>query len=405
MLTGNLLRVKYYKSAVRPQWLDARDPQWLAAAEDLRSLYRDAVQKTRSEVQSDVNELIADSPTVLVLQGLAKLLDDRCEYETVAEKPPDEVREVAFRASAIHRAAMTASSGTFSRDEVIRAVSDELTLTPHEVETLLFADLKDEQRIHSFEDITPEQLLDRYNVALAQSVLLKSVGVEVKVWGDSPARYRQLFRAIRFRRLIATIREAPGNAFHIRIDGPLSLFSATQKYGLQLALFLPALLHCKAFELRAELRWGTERKEKVFELCAADDLRSHTADFGTYRPKEFELFADSFRSTVSDWTLADEPLPVTLPDGVWVPDFALTHMPSGTIVYLELFGYWRAVDLAKHVARLEQHLPGRFLVAASQQYRTDDESDSVPASVVHYRRTPSAEQIAKAALAQIRNAE
>ena len=32
-----------------------------------------------------------------------------------------------------------------------------------------------------------------------------------------------------------------GYVFHI--DGPLSLFSATTKYGLQMALFLPALLH------------------------------------------------------------------------------------------------------------------------------------------------------------------
>ena len=40
------------------------------------------------------------------------------------------------------------------------------------------------------------------------------------------------------------------------IDGPLSLFTATNKYGLQIALFLPALLHCHDFRLDAELRWG-----------------------------------------------------------------------------------------------------------------------------------------------------
>ena len=45
-----------------------------------------------------------------------------------------------------------------------------------------------------------------------------------------------------------------GYVFHI--DGPLSLFSATTKYGLQVALFLPALLHCADFRLDAELRWG-----------------------------------------------------------------------------------------------------------------------------------------------------
>jgi len=402
MLTGNLLRVKYHKAAVRPQYLDARDPQWLAAAEDLLDLYRNAAQQTRGEVQTDLVELVGESPAALVLQGLAKLLDDRCEYEIVAERPPEGVREAAFQTSAIHRAAMHASGGAFDRDTVIAAVAHGLKLSAEEIETLLFADLKDEARILKFDDIAPEALVARYNVALAQSVLLKSVGVEVKIWGESQARYRQLFRALRFRRLIAVIREEPGNAFHLRIDGPLSLFSATQKYGLQLALFLPQLLHCQAFELKAELRWGAERKDKTFELSAADGLRSHAADHGTFVPKEFDLFAASFRGTIRDWTLADDPAPIALPDGVWVPDFALVHGPTGRIVYLELFGYWRAVDLAKHVARLQKHLPGRFLIAASQQYRTDDESESVPESVVHYRRTPSAEQIAKAAARLLR---
>ena len=86
------------------------------------------------------------------------------------------------------------------------------------------------------------------------------------MWGETPARFRQLFRAVKFHRLICTIHETPGNRYTLTLDGPLSLFSSTQKYGLQLALFLPALLHCKAFDLRANVRWGAERKEKQFAL-------------------------------------------------------------------------------------------------------------------------------------------
>ena len=39
----------------------------------------------------------------------------------------------------------------------------------------LFADLRDENRLLRFEDITAQRLIDRYNVALAQAVLLRSV--------------------------------------------------------------------------------------------------------------------------------------------------------------------------------------------------------------------------------------
>jgi hypothetical protein len=397
MLTGNLVRLKFHRQSVSPQYLDVRDPQWLAAAEELIDLYREARNHTRGEVAAEVLEFVGESNATLVQQGLAKLLDDRCDYETVADRPPEDVREVAFRHSAIHRAAMAASGGTFVREVVLKQVGAELSLTDEQIESLLFADLKDEQRILKFDDITAERLLHRYNVALVQAILLRSVGVEIRVWGETPARYRQLFRAIRFRRLIATICESPGGAFVIHIDGPLSLFSATQKYGLQLALFLPTLLLCKAFELTANLRWGAERREKTFTLSSDVGLVSHAADYGVFTPKEFQLFAESFRNTISDWRLSDDPSPLSLPDGVWVPDFAITHTPTGQMIHLELFGYWRRVDLEKHCARLHKQIPGKFLIVVSEQLRADEDDDALPAGVVHYKRTPSAEAVAKAA--------
>ena len=66
-----------------------------------------------------------------------------------------------------------------------------------------------------------------------------------------------------------------GYVFHI--DGPLSLFSATTKYGLQVALFLPALLHCQDFRLEAEVRWGPRREPRSFLLDSRDGLVSHQA--------------------------------------------------------------------------------------------------------------------------------
>src|SRR5207302_6752599 len=130
----------------------------------------------------------------------------------------------------------------------------------------LFADLKSEQRLTSFKDFTPERLLQRYNVALAQAVLLRSTKVHVRIHGEPPARHRQLLRLVKFHRLVCEVRHPHRDAIELHLDGPLSLFTATQKYGLQLALFLPAVLLCRNFELRAELRWGTKRKPALFTL-------------------------------------------------------------------------------------------------------------------------------------------
>ena len=64
--------------------------------------------------------------------------------------------------------------------------------------------------------------------------------------------------------------------------------------------FLPAVLACKNFELKAELRWGTQKKPKTFLLSHRDKLVWPGADPGTYVPPELGVFVEGFRKRVSD---------------------------------------------------------------------------------------------------------
>src|SRR5262249_61822422 len=126
-------------------------------------------------------------------------------------------------------------------------------------------------------------------------------------------------------RLIADIQRTTPDCYRLHLDGPLSLFSATQKYGLQLALFLPAVLLCRDFELKAELRWGVERKPKEFILSSADGLVSHLPDSGSYVPPELGMFAELFRKRIADWEIVEESEVLPLGEGFWVPDYRLTQ--------------------------------------------------------------------------------
>ncbi len=398
MLTGKLVRVRFARNKLTPLYLSPTDRNWLGVAEQLLFAFRDAPGRTRGELEAELASAVGDGPGQLVHQGLTKLLEDRCEMEVASEVPPDKVREAVFRtASACHVAAATAGQ-PFDRDAVLATVAAELKLLPEQVNQALFADLRDEQRILKFDDCTPEQLLHRYNVALAQAVLLRCTGMEVRVWNETPARFRQLFRAVKFHRLICTIRPADGTSYKLYLDGPLSLFSSTQKYGMQLAMFLPALLHCKAFDLRAEVRWGAQKKEKVFTLSGADGLRSHTPDFGMYTPRAVEDFEDNFRSNVEDWLISNDPQPVTVEGTTWVPDFTLTHAKTGKDVFVEVIGFWRKTNVEEHYKRLRRALPGKFVLAVSEQYRADeaDEFASGP-EVYRFKRTPIAAEVAKVA--------
>lgn len=395
MLTGKLVRVRHARNKLVPLYLDPADRGWLGVAEQLLFAFRDSPGHTRGEVWAELEDVVGEGPRSLVHQGLAELLEDRCEFEVTADHPPEELRDAAFRAAVAHRQRVGAA---FDRAAVLAEVGAALGLGAEQVEQSLFADLKDERRVLKFTDCTPEYLLNRYNVALAQAVLLRSTAMECRVWGETPARFRQLFRAIKFHRLICTIRETTGNSYTLTLDGPLSLFSATNKYGVQLAQFLPALLHCKAYDLRAEVRWGSERKEKQFALSGVDGLRSHLPDFGTYTPPEMRMFADGFAAKVRGWVLHEEPHPVSLPDGVWVPDFRLVHTASGKEVFVELYGFWRRGDVETLRKRLAKHVPGKFVLCVGEQMRTDEADDAAfGAGVYRYKRTPLPDEVARIA--------
>jgi hypothetical protein len=400
MLTTRLVRVRYARNLIVPCYLDTTDAVWLEVAEQLLTVYRAAQGRTRGEVEAEVRETFGDSPAQLVHQGLAKLLEDRCEFEVVAGQPPERMREAVFRAAAARR--RTRGEGDFragfDRAAVLAEVGRELGLAPDVVDQGLFADLKSEQRLVSLKDISAERLLQRYNVALAQGVLLRSTGVQVKIRGEPPRRFRQLLRLVKFHRLVCEAEAAGPDGSVLRLDGPLSLFTATQKYGLQLALFLPAVLRCRDFELRAELLWGPQRRPKQFVLTPRDGLASDAADGGMYVPPELAMFVELFRKKVEGWDITEQAEVLPLGDGYWVPDYRLIHRETGRAVYLDVLGFWRRSSVERHLAQLRQHAGDPFLLAVSEQLRVDDaELEGLPGVVHRFRQMPLPEEVARLA--------
>jgi predicted nuclease of restriction endonuclease-like RecB superfamily len=398
MLTGKMVRVRFARDRIIPYYLDVEDATWREVAERLLELFRGQEGRTRGELEADQQEAFGDDPGQLVHQGLAKLLEDRCEFEVVSGHPPEDIRAAVFRAAVEHRTAAAELPATFDRTAVLQQVGAELGLTPDAIDQGMFADLKSEQRLVTFKDISPEHLLQRYNVALAQAVLLRAVRLHVTIRGEPPQRYRQLLRRIKFHRLVCEMERPSPDAHRLFLDGPLSLFSATQKYGLQLAMFLPAVLLCRDFDIKAEIRWGPQRKPKTFLVGPGDGLVSHYADTGVYVPPELQMFVDLFRKRIADWEIAEETEVFPLGSGYWVPDFRLVHRATGEAVLLEVLGFWRRASAEQHLARLRQQVRRPFLLAVSDQLHIDEsELEGLPAGIHRFRNMPLPDEIARLA--------
>ncbi|MBI1321907.1 DUF790 family protein [bacterium] len=409
MLTGNLVRVRTSKLRVLPLYLNRESAEWLSVAESLLEIFRTAAGLTRGELESAIDDLFGSGQATLAHRGLARVLEDRSEFEVVSDVDPEVLRDKLFRAAALYRTAIArkradstpeTATGGFRREAILEAVAKEMGITAEQAETSLFADLKDENRLLKFEDISAQRLIDRYNVALAQAVVLRASKLHVEIRQETPARIRQIFRMLKFHRLSFQAGGEAKDGIDLTIEGPLSLFQSTTKYGLQMALWLPTLLNCRDFRMNADLLWGARKEHRTFHLSREDGLVSHLSDTGGFRPPEFEAFAARFRQIAPDWDLDDadkffrfrgiagEPC-------VWMPDFVLKHRPSGFVAHLEILGYWRSTAIAGLMDRIRT-IPGACPIwAISEKMRVDESTGAGPVaeSVVPFREIPSAPDI------------
>lgn len=414
MLTGDLVRVKISKERVLPLYLNRESAQWLEAAESLLMIFREGIGRTRGEIEGEIDELFGSGgKATLVHRGLAKVLEDGAEFEVVADIPPDVIREKVFTAAAAHRRELgeaKPNTGTdsetetnplrgprpeFHRDKVLAAVAEELNVPPETLIEGLFADLRDENQMRSFTDTTAQRLIDRYNVALAQAVLLRSVRVLAEVRGETPQRYRQLFRQLKFHRLLYRVAGSMRDGYTFQIDGPLSLFSATTRYGLQMALFLPALLRCRDFRLDAELRWGPKREPRSFHVDRNVGLIPHQADTGVYVPPEIPAFAERFRQVAPAWEMTEMTEIIELGrEGVWVPDYRAVHKESGVDAFIEVVGFWKRSTLDRLLDQLPRLGPPRFVLVVSEKLKVDDETlEKFPGPILWFKEIPSAPEL------------
>ena len=101
-----------------------------------------------------------------------------------------------------------------------------LEVSPKQLEESLWSDLDDALVLKEFAPIEPVELLKRYNLSLTQTLLFKAVALDVTV----SENFQQIFRRIKYLGLMYSVEKSAG-MFTISVDGPMSLFKLTEKYG------------------------------------------------------------------------------------------------------------------------------------------------------------------------------
>lgn len=399
MLTADLVLVRIKKTQVIPRWVDTEDTANLGLAAQLVDAFAEGVGGRRAVVDANLEEILGTGTAFMLHRGLAKLLRDRCQFETAAPLPPEDLRRAVFEQAARSRA----GGADFERTACLAAAARDLELDPAAIDQGLFADLAGQQVLTEARLPTPQALLERYNVALAQGVLYRARELEITVQGLSPREYQALFRQVKFHQLMHSIVRHGDGGWRILLDGPISALKSSGRYGLQMAQFLPTLLHFGGWSLEARLAWGKRRLRKTFSLSAADGLRPQTKLGGRWLPEEIAALPARLTGLESGWTARAGGALIDLGgEAVLVPDLELEHT-DGRRAWVEIFGFWNRGAVKRRLRLIKKHAPPGIVVAVigSLAAGAADELADLPAEVVVFKRTVLPKKLLRAVEAAI----
>lgn len=380
MLTSDLQRVKVKDGKISPRLIDTSKKRYREKAEHMLELYREHLHQPRGRLDEAIRDYIGDGTDYLISRGFAKLLADRSTFEVTSPVDPRELRKAIFELMAQHHPVPEEADIHYpvSREQILTQVGEAHELSAQQVDDALYADLQDAYVMTEFDDTTPAALLTRYNLALAQALLFRATHLKVELWNASAQRLRQVMRYIKFFRLIAWIKPLAANRYSIELDGPMSLFRFCQKYGLQMANFLPALLLCEDWSLEAEIKWEDQQPPLQFVLDSDTELQSHYPNKGVYVTDEEAYFRKRWKKFKLSWELENKAKILRLgTQDVIVTDYVLKR-EDGEEVMLYLVGFWQKHALQKRIALLEEYGPPNLIVAAPAKLRAsqdDWESD------------------------------
>jgi predicted nuclease of restriction endonuclease-like RecB superfamily len=352
-------------------------PKDRARAEELAAHYLDVarahVGRTRDELVEAWEALPIAPREQRLAGGLRKLVEDAAEMSAQSPADPVELRREVFTAASEAR---SDAEGRIDRSAILESVANARGLSAPDLERALYADLKGEQILLAVEALTPATLVDRYESGQVQAVLLRAVKVIADVTCAAPSAYRALFRELKFRRLLFRI-ERHGGGYRIEIDGPFSVFEQSTRYGLALAMLLPALEACDSLALVAEVRWGKRREALRFRhVTGTAPEKGRTVPRREPPPRlrdDVAELVEAFKALDTPWRATENDEILELPGiGVCIPDVVFSHAKTGARVYFEALGFWSRDAVWKRVELVKEGLARPILFAVSSRLRVSE---------------------------------
>jgi len=362
MLTKELLRFRCDGDRLVPQLLAATPAQRELAA-SLLAHWQGGVGRRRGDLEDAATPIMHRSRALIVAKGLHKLIVDRCTFADPASTA--HLRSEALALSATVLSVSAAQRPVGDCDAHRAAIAARLGTDAQSLAERLYGDLPDAAILEAAPAWDAQALIAAYNLALCQGLLLHARRLDIAVADADTGRRRRLLTALRFRHLLAEVRADHAGVLRMEVSGPGAVLDQASRYGLQLALFLPALACCTRWTASAEVAVPRDpaRTTARLELSADLGLPGDNAFLG-HVPAEVRQLSAAIVARQTDWTVADAQL-LPLPTGeLVVPDLQVTVARS--VHPVELFHRWHGHALRRRLDQLAQGLMPQLVIGVDR---------------------------------------
>lgn len=387
MLVKELLNVRFVGDKVLPSFVSVRDEILLSLADRMISVYDAESGITRGEIEEMLMPIVSTCRNLRLANGMKKVLDDRAEYSGVSSEDQAAMRRNVFLSSAdVLRSGQFADEASY-RGKVMSSVAS--------APKALYSDLPENEKLVSVGKMTPRELLERYNCALVQGLLLYADRLELEFSEARPSQLRRLMRAVKFFRLVAdvvckdknkhTLDDEP-MTIRMIVDGPGSVLANSRSYGMQLASFFPHVCQMEHWKLKAKVKLREKvRNLSLDESCSLVYNGRMTA---AYVPEEIELFSQRIKQKLdgTSWHLDDEAPYIKCKGGMLIfPDYAFMD-DTGNFRYLELFHRWHATQLVARLDALDKGADWPLIIGVDNAIASREDIAELLASSLYFQK-------------------
>jgi uncharacterized protein len=374
MLPIQLLRVKTKKGTIFPLFC-SYNSEHLLLAEQLITQFKESEGKKEKKRFLDKRIATVESQwdDYKLVRGLSTLLERRCQF-SVSQSGTNysnninamTIRKALFEESSRIQLALTESD----RNRVLSKIASSMNVSTFFVNQVMWSD-QDENMIHAgFDSISQEELLGIYNLSIMQTLLFNCTKLEFSVSGG--INWKRVLRDVKRLGLMYNLQEVESNESDnsnakvypllCSLDGPVSLFKLTDRYGTSIAKLLPSIITSEKWYMNASIVRKTMSGKKIYEF----KMSFSEAPSPLFRPSTGkdrssplfdssveEKFANKFEQSANGWKLTREPDPLIVSNGTaFIPDFMFEKHDKK--VYLEIVGFWTRDYLQRKIQKLKE---------------------------------------------------